>query len=153
MWSNECGQMKWYFSNAGYVKFLTIGSKWGKDILVWDFAIKRSCLSIYFWLCFYFIPLPNTQNLDTFNQHPQIPEFVKKISDHSKNPPCEKDITNISMEQYTDITYDIKGIFGHLNIVKVLFCWPLDLNNSLHSCATVLGIEGKLLRNFLCWSW
>ena len=57
--------VKWYFSNAEHVKFLTIWRKWGKDIV--DFAMKWSCFSNYLWFCFYFTRPPITQNLDTLN--------------------------------------------------------------------------------------
>ena len=40
-----------------------------------------------------------------------VAECVNKTLGHSENPPCEKDITNISMEQYKDMTYDIKTCF------------------------------------------
>ena len=57
--------VKWYFSNAEHVKFLTIWRKWGKDIV--DFAMKWSCFSNYPWFFLYFIRPPITQNLNTLN--------------------------------------------------------------------------------------
>ena len=57
--------VKWYFSNAEHVKFLTIWRKWGKHMV--DFAIKWSCYSNYPWIWLSFTRPPNTQNLDTLN--------------------------------------------------------------------------------------
>ena len=65
-WDNKINCfVKWYYSNAEHMMFLTIWRKWGKDIV--DFAMKWTCFSNYPWFCFYFTQHPITQNLDTLN--------------------------------------------------------------------------------------
>ena len=133
--------VKWYYSNAEHVTFLTIWRKWGKEIV--DFAMNLSCFSNYPWFCFYFTQPPITQNIEHLRT---LNTSLFPVSVQCRQVPlylCFKLISSVIPLKQTFV--------GVPNDVRLLRVWvSIGHINALLVKALSLCLFGIIFKSYLC---